>query len=550
MRHGGKILVDQLEAQGARAVFTVPGESFLAALDGLHDSNRIRTIICRQEGGVSMMAEAWGKLTGEPGIAMVTRGPGAANAMAGLHVAQQDSTPMITFIGMPGLEHEDREAFQEIELKQMFSSFVKWAAVIRSTDRIPEYVSRAYHVSRSGRPGPVVLGVPEDMLAATHDVADAKPANVAEPSPSPEAMTALQQALAKAKKPLMIVGGPGWSGDIKAKVEAFATRFELPVACAFRYQDYVDNRHACYAGHVGIGIDGKLKAAVTGADLLIVVGARLGEITTSAYTLLAVPNPVQSLVHVHPGADELGTVYRPDLGIVASSRAFARALDGLKPSGAIGWAGRAKELHAAYLETLKPVQMPGSVRFPEVIRTLSDTLPEDAIITNGAGNYAAFLHRYFQYKTWRTELAPTSGSMGYGLPAAIAAKLAHPERTVINFAGDGCFMMTSQELATAAQYGLNIVTIIANNGMYGTIRMHQERDYPSRVVGTTLMNPDFAAFARSFGAHGETVETTEAFKPALQRALDANKPAIIELKIDPEALSPRQTLTQIRSTRK
>jgi acetolactate synthase-1/2/3 large subunit len=549
MRHGGKILIDQLEAQGARAVFTVPGESFLAALDGLHDSNRIRTVICRQEGGASMMADAWGKLTGEPGICMVTRGPGAANAMAGLHIAQQDSTPTITFIGMPPSEHEDREAFQEIELKQLFSSYVKWAAVINDAARIPEYVSRAFHVSCSGRPGPVVLGLPEDMLEQTPDIADAKAANIAEPIASPQAVAALEGLLTKAKKPLMIVGGPGWSGEIKARAEAFASRWELPIAAAFRYQDYIDNRHPCYAGHVGIGIDGKLKSAVTDADLLIVVGARLGEITTSGYTLLAIPNPKQTLVHVHPGADEIGSVYRADLAVNASARSFIAALEGIKPKGPVAWVGRARELHTAYLDTLKPLPTPGAVSFPEVLRTLSEMLPDDAIISNGAGNYAAFLHRYFQYKTWRTQLAPTSGSMGYGLPAAIAGKLVHPERMVVNFAGDGCFLMTGQELATAAQYGLNIITIIANNGMYGTIRMHQEREFPSRVVGTTLMNPDFAAYARSFGAHGETVTSNEQFKGAFERAAASGKPAIIELKIDPEALSPRQTLTQIRNSK-
>ncbi len=549
MRHGGKILIDQLEAQGTRAVFTVPGESFLAALDGLHDSNRIQTVICRQEGGAAMMAEAWGKITGEPGIAFVTRGPGAANAMAGLHIAQQDSTPMITFVGMPGLEHEDREAFQEIEVKQLFSSFVKWAAVIRSTDRIPEYVSRAFHASRSGRPGPVVLGVPEDMLSATDAVGDAKPANIAEPAPPAAAIAALEEELARAKRPLMIVGGPGWSADIKARIEAFATRFDLPVGAAFRYQDYFDNRHPCYAGHVGIGIDAKLRAAVVEADLLIVVGARLGEITTSGYTLLSIPNPAQTLVHIHPSGDELGSVYRADLAIAASARSFTAAIDGLKPGKPVAWAGRAKGLHAAYLETLEPIATPGAVRLADAIRTVSDLLPDDAMITNGAGNYAAFLHRYFQYKSWRTQVAPTSGSMGYGLPAAIAAKLAHPDRTVVNFAGDGCFLMTGQELATAMQYGLNIVTIIANNGMYGTIRMHQERDYPSRVVGTTLMNPDFAAYARSFGAHGELVTQNAEFKPAFERALASGKPAVIELKIDPEALTPRQTLSQIRNSK-
>jgi acetolactate synthase-1/2/3 large subunit len=550
MRHGGKILIDQLEAQGATTAFTVPGESFLAALDGLHDSNRIKTIICRQEGGASMMAEAWGKITGEPGVLFVTRGPGAANAMSGLHVAQQDSTPLLAFVGMPSLGHEDREAFQEIELKQLFSSYVKWAAVIRQTERIPEYVSHAAHVARSGRPGPVVLGLPEDMLAAQCEVADAKPARVAEAHPAAADLEALQARLADAKRPLMIVGGPGWSTQAQQALEAFADRFDLPVAPAFRYQDYMDNRHRCYVGCAGIGIDPKLGAAIGDADLLIVVGARLGEMTTAGYTLIDIPNPRSFLVHIHPSPDELGSVYRPDLPIAASARAFTAALAGLKPPAKIAWSGRRAELRAAYEQTLKPVALPGAVRMADVMRTVSELLPNNGIVTNGAGNFAAFVHRYFQYKGYRTCLAPTSGSMGYGMPAAVAAKLAYPTRPVVNVQGDGDFLMTGQELATAAQYALPIVTIVANNGMYGTIRMHQEREYPSRVVGTTLINPDFAAYARSFGAEGYTIEATQDFAPAFRQALASSKPSVIELKLDPEALTVRQTLSQIRAAAK
>ncbi len=546
MRHGGKILIDQLEAQGSTAAFTVPGESFLAALDGLHDSNRIKTVICRQEGGAAMMAEAWGKVTGEPGICMVTRGPGAANAMAGLHVAQQDSTPMIMFLGLPGEKHEDREAFQEIETKQLFSSFVKWAAVIRSTARIPEYVSHAFHMAKNGRPGPVVLGLPEDMLSSMGDAPDAKAARYAAPAPSSRDVDELMAALAKAKRPLMIIGGPGWSRDIQKSVEAFAERYDMPVAAAFRFQDYMDNRHPNYVGHAGIGLDAKLANAIKGADVLIVVGARLGEMTTSTYTLVDIPNPSQFLVHVHPSGNELGSVYRADLPINATAETFARALDALGKPTATPWSGLRKELRATYEDSLTPLATPGAVQFGEVVRTVSDMIPEGSIVTNGAGNYAGFVHKYTQYKGYKSQLAPTSGSMGYGLPAAIAAKLADPTRTVVNYAGDGCFMMTGQEIATAVQYGLNVVTIIANNGMYGTIRMHQEKHYPNRVVGTELVNPDFAAYARAFGAHGETVERTSDFKPAFQRALDSGKPAIIECRVDPEALTPRQTMSQIR----
>ena len=546
MRHGGKILIDQLEAQGATTAFTVPGESFLAALDGLHDSNRIKTVICRQEGGASMMAEAWGKITGEPGVCFVTRGPGAANAMSGLHVAQQDSTPMVLFVGMPALEHEDREAFQEIEVKRLFSSFVKWAAVIRQTERIPEYVSRAFHAARSGRPGPVVLGLPEDMLSAECEAHDAKPAAVAAPRPDPGQMQLLAEKLRQASRPIMIVGGPGWSVEAQQAVETFATRLDLPVAPAFRYQDYFDNRHKCHVGCAGIGIDPKLGAAIKEADLLIVVGARLGEMTTSQYALLDIPNPRQFLVHVHPSPDELGSVYRADLPIAATTESFAQMLGGIEAPASLPWSALRADLRAGYERSLAPIALPGAVKLAEVVRTVSQMLPEDGIVTNGAGNYAAFVHRYFEYKRYRTQLAPTSGSMGYGLPAAIAAKLAVPMRPVVNFQGDGCFLMTGQELATAVQYGLPIVTIVANNGVYGTIRMHQERDYPDRVIGTTLVNPDFAAYARSFGAEGVTIEATKDFAPAFRRALTADRPVLIELKLDPEAISPRKTLSEIR----
>lgn len=544
MRHGGRILVDQLAINGVTTVFTVPGESFLAALDGLYDVD-IRTIICRQEGGASMMADAWGKATGQPGICFVTRGPGAANAMCGLHIAQQDSTPLILFVGLPGAHHEDREAFQEIETKSLFSSFVKWAAVIRSADRIPEYVSRAFHVALSGRPGPVVLGLPEDMLSGVVDVADAKPARPAEPAPSAEDLAALAAALGEAERPLMIIGGPGWSTKVREAVQSFAQRLDLPVATAFRNQDYIDNRHSNYVGHAGLGMEPALADAMRKADLLLVIGARLGEITTSGYTLVSIPEPGPRLVHVHPDPDQIGTVYRADIAIAATARRFAERLASLEGPAKPKWASRRQTLRAAYMESLKPLPTAGAVRMEQVVRTVSEMLPEDAIVCNGAGNYTAFVHRYHQYKGYRTQLAPTSGSMGYGLPAAVAAKLAHPRRTVVAYAGDGCFLMNGQELATAVQYGLALVVIVANNGMYGTIRMHQERSYPGRVVGTTLVNPDFAALARSFGAHGERVERTEDFAAALERALAADRPALIELQIDPEALTPRQSLSQI-----
>ncbi|MCB1512341.1 MAG: thiamine pyrophosphate-binding protein [Hyphomicrobiaceae bacterium] len=547
MRHGGKILADQLDIQGVKVAFTVPGESFLAALDGLHDSHGIQTVICRQEGGAAMMAEAWGKLTGEPGICFVTRGPGAANAMSGLHVAQQDSTPMILFLGLPASDTEDREAFQEIETKQLFSSFVKWVGVIRETERIPEYISRAFHVARSGRPGPVVLGLPEDMLAAAADVADTKPAVIPAPVPPASSMDQLQGILAQAERPLMIVGGPGWSAETRAKVHAFAQRYDMPVIASFRCQDYFDNRLPQYVGHAGVGMDPTLAKTIKEADTLLVVGSRLGEMTTNGYTLIDIPNPRQKLVHVHPSADELGTVYRAELPINASAGAFAEALETLQSPASANWAEWRSAARAGYEKTIAPIALPGKLQYQEILKSLSASLPEDAIVCNGAGNYAAFLHKYYQYKGYRTQLAPTSGSMGYGVPAAIAAKLAEPSKTVVAFAGDGCFMMSCQELATAMQYELPVVFIVVNNGMYGTIRMHQEREYPGRVVGTKLTNPDFAAFARSFGAHGETVESTDQFAGAMERSLAAGTAAVIELKIDPEALTPRQTLSEIRS---
>jgi acetolactate synthase I/II/III large subunit len=547
-RHGGKILADQLAIQGVKTVYTVPGESFLAALDGLYDHPEIQTVICRQEGGASMMAEAAGKMTGKPGILFVTRGPGAANAMSGLHVAQQDSTPMIMFLGLPGAEHEDREAFQEIDVKGVFGTFVKWTAVIRTAERIPEYVSRAFHVAMSGRPGPVVIGLPEDMLSALGHAVDAKPARVAEAGVDVADFEALTDKLLQAKRPLMIVGGPGWSSKVQKSIEAFATAWDMPVASAFRYQDYFDNRHKNYVGHVGIGPDAKLAAAVRDADMLFVVGARMGEMTTSGYTLLDIPNPKQFLIHAHPSPDELGTVYSPDMSLVTSAEALAQSLGaGWTLPSKMPWAEHRASLRAAYEASMKPLPTPGAVQLEQVLTQISAMLPEDAIVTNGAGNYAAFLHRYFTYKGYRTQLSPTSGSMGYGLPAAIAAKIAEPSKTVVAFAGDGCFMMCCQELATAVQYGANVITIIANNSTFGTIRMHQEKTYPGRVSGTTLVNPDFAAFARSFGAHGERVLTTAEFKPAFERALASGKPAVIELVTEAEALTARQTLSQIRA---
>ena len=548
MRHGGKVLIEQLEAEGVDTIFCVPGESYLAALDALHDSNRIRTIICRQEGGAAMMADAHARMTGRPGVCFVTRGPGATNASIGVHIAQQDSIPMVLFAGLPGRDVEDREAFQEFDLRAVFGSLAKAAEVVSDAARLPEYVSRAFHLAASGRPGPVVLGLPEDVLSAAcgEGVLTVRASRPAEASPSPSDLTELHALLSVAQRPLAIVGGPGWSAGVKAAFEAVCAGVDLPVGTSFRCQDYIDNRHPCYAGHVGIGPDAALAEAVKSADLLLVIGARLGEMTTGGYTLVESPSPKQKLVHIHPSADELGRVYRAELPICASAGAFVTALAGLELPRNAGWAERRAVLHAADVASRKPQPTPGALKMEQVILNLDGLLPEDAILTNGAGNYAGFLHRYFVYKQFRTQLGPTCGAMGYGLPAAIAAKLAQPDRVVVALAGDGCFLMNGQELATAAQYGANVIVLVANNGMYGTIRMHQERTFPGRVVGTTLMNPDFAALARSYGAHGETVTETEQFRDAFARCLNAGRPALIELKLDPEALTPRATLSQLR----
>lgn len=550
MRTGGKILIDQLIAQGCRTLFTVPGESFLPALDALFDEGPIRTIVCRHEGSAAMMAEASGKLTGSPGIAFVTRAAGAANAVSGVYVAHHDSTPMILLVGLTGHALEDRGAFQETNVSALFGSIAKWVGIVRQPERIPEYVARAWRTALSGRPGPVVLGFPEDVLRIATDTADAAPTHASNPAPAARDTTRLKNKLAAAQRPLVLVGGPGWSAKAADDLAAFAETFDVPVVTAFRRQDHIDNRHKCYVGNAGLDIAPKLAAAIRGADLLLVIGEVPGDVTTSGHTLISVPDPNLLLVHAHPSAEEIGRLHRTDLPIVTGAEPFARSLARMKAPVKTRWARLRRDLRQSYERWLTPVPTPGSVRLEEVIATLSDALPEDAIVTNGAGNYAAFLHRYFCYKTYPSQLAPTSGSMGYGLPAAIAAKLAHPDRSVVALAGDGCMLMTGQELATAVQYGLPIVLIVANNAMYGTIRMQQERHYPGRVVGTSLVNPDFAALARSFGAAGATITRTEDFGAVLDRALSASIPTVIELKLDREAISPRQTLSAIRGSKK
>lgn len=548
VRTGGQILADQLAIQGADTVFCVPGESYLAVIDGLYNhANSIRMINTRHEGGASNMAEAYGKLTGRPGICMVTRGPGATNASIGLHTAFQDSTPMILFVGQVGRDAIDREAFQEMDYRRVFGEMAKWVAEIEDARRIPEYISRAFHTALSGRPGPVVLALPEDMLTDLVEVADiAHPAKAPSIAPAPADMMALEARLAAAERPFMIVGGATWTKAAVKDIEAFAESHGIPVGASLRSQDCFDNRHPNYAGDVGIAINPKLAQRIKDSDLLLVVGPRLGEMTTQGYTMIDVPNPGMTLIHVHPGVAELGRVYLPEIAINARMPEFAAAARAMAPGGVKAREGWVMNARADYLERIKPTEVSGPVNLGKIVAYLNETLPEDAIITAGAGNYAVWAHRFFQHKTFRTQLAPTSGAMGYSVPAAISAKLTAPERTVISFNGDGCFMMLGQELATAMQFNAPVIFIIVNNGMLGTIRMHQERTYPARVHATGLANPDFAALARAYGAFGEKVTRTEDFESVFAAAQAAGKAAVIELVVDPEVLTPEQSLSAAR----
>ena len=544
MRHGGRILADQLKLHGVRRVFSVPGESFLAALDGLHESG-IGNVVCRQEGGAAMMAEAQGKMTGEPGICFVTRGPGATNAAAGVHVARQDSTPMILFIGQIDRGHRDREAFQEVDFRAMFGPLAKWAAEIDATERIPEYVARAFRVATSGRPGPVVLSLPEDVLNSEAEVPDRPPAG---PRLAPDWSGAAREAmemLRGAKRPLVVVGGSQWSEEAAADLGRFAEAQGLPVAAGFRRQDHIDNRHPHYVGDLNVGVNPRLAKRVRESDALLLLGTRLGDIETQGYTLLDPQGTGKRIVHVHPDADEPGRVWRPDLVVTAPAAEFVAALTGLDGAGG-AWGDWVRGARADYEWWRTPQETPGLVKQEEVIRWLSENLPDSAIVTNGAGNFAAFLHRFFEYKRFGTQLAPTSGSMGYGFPAAVAASLEHPDRCVVCVAGDGDFQMTVNEMSTAVQHGAKPVVVVMNNGRYGTIRMHQERTYPGRVSGTDLANPDYAALARAYGGHGEIVTRTEEFPHAYLRAAAWGTVAVIECRVDSEALTPGQTLSAAR----
>ncbi len=540
-------LVDALVMNGVTHVFCVPGESYLAVLDALYDvRDRIKLIVCRHEASAANMAEAYGKLTGRPGVVMVTRGPGATQGSVGVHTAFQDSTPMIMFIGQVARDMLDREAFQEIDYRRMFGPVAKWASEIDVAARAGEYVNRAFATAQNGRRGPVVLSLPEDMLTEEAEAEPLPPAPVAMAAPDERALERLREHLGGAERPMLLVGGGGWTHDAVNDLKTFVEATGLPVAATFRSKDLFDNLHPQYAGDVGIGPNPKLAERIKASDLIIAFGPRLGEMTTSGYELLKAPLAGQPLIHIHPGAEELGRVYTPILAINAAPETMARALAAEPWTMDENWLQQAYAAHSEFEAFSNPVSVSEGVNLSEVFSWLDKNLPDDAIMCNGAGNYAAWLHRFYRHKEFKTQLAPTSGAMGYGFPAALAAKTVFPKRDVVCAAGDGCFMMASNELATAVQYGLNVITVVSNNSVYGTIRMHQEREYPARVSGTDLKNPDFAAYARSFGAFGAAVTRTEDFPAAFAEAKASGLPAVIDLKTSANEIAPGRTIQSLR----
>ncbi|MBT6184138.1 MAG: thiamine pyrophosphate-binding protein [Betaproteobacteria bacterium] len=547
IRSGGEVLVDQLIVQGVTNAFCVPGESYLAVLDALYLKRKdISLYVARQDGGAAFMAEAYGKATGEVGICFVTRGPGATNASIGVHTAFQDSTPMILFVGQVGGDMVDREAFQEIDYRRMFGQMTKWVAQIDRVERIPEYVARAFQVASSGRPGPVVLALPEDMLVEKVRIEDSERAKRVTHQPSMQNMQEVRSLLELSERPLVILGGGGWSESARRQIEMFAEKNHLPVGCSFRRQDLFDNRHPNYIGDIGIGINPKLASIVKESDLLLVVGARLGEMTTGGYALIEAPTPKQKLIHIHPGIEELGRVFQASVMINSNIEEAAEALNLLEPSESVStdWLNKANK---TYIENIIPQPSTGDVDLSELMIAMRELLPRDTVMTNGAGNFSGWIHRYWQYEDFRSQIAPTNGAMGYGVPAGVAAKIACPDKLVVSVSGDGCFLMNGQEIATAIQYNLKILFIVFDNGMYGTIRMHQERDYPSHVYGTALKNPDFAALAKAYGLHAETVTSTRDIRGAIKRCIDQNSASLIHIKVDPEAITTRTTLTAIRN---
>ncbi|WP_068304284.1 thiamine pyrophosphate-binding protein [Kordiimonas lacus] len=544
---GGQALIDALIANGADTAFGVPGESYLAALDAFHGAEeKLKFITTRHEAGAANMAEAYGKMTGKPGICFVTRGPGASHATIGLHTAFQDSTPMIMFIGQVAADQVEREAFQEIDYRRFLSEVTKWTAEINDASRMAEYVGRAFRVATSGRPGPVALALPEDMLRELCDAQECVPYKPALAHPGSADMAELKKLLEGAERPFVMLGGSGWDNQSVADMQAFAEKNNLGISVSFRCQDRFNNNHPNYIGDMGIGANPKLVKRMQDADVILVLGPRLGEMTTGGYERLSVPVPSQTLIHMHQGAEELGRVYQPDLAINATPQTIAPLLKDMELAGSDKWTGQTAEARADFEAWTTPNENPGNVQVAKLYEHMREVLPEDSIFCNGAGNYAAWLHRFYRYRAFPTQLAPTSGAMGYGVPAAIAAKIVHPEKTVIACAGDGCFMMSAMELATAARYSANVIFLVFNNSMFGTIRMHQERDYPYRVSGTELTNPDFVAMAESFDLHASRVDTTDAFAPALDAARKSGKPALIEITIDPEAIGPTATLSGLR----
>jgi acetolactate synthase-1/2/3 large subunit len=545
-RSGGQLVVDCLVAQGIEHVFCVPGESYLAVLDALHDAP-IQVTVCRQEGGATMMADATARLTGRPGIAMVTRGPGATNASPGIHIAEHDSVPLILFVGQIARDMRGRGAFQEMDFKAVFGSMAKWVVEIDDAARIPEIVARAFSVAMQGRPGPVVISLPEDMLT---DVVTALPGPRIDPvetAPDTRQLVALTDLLQASKNPIMIVGGSGWSEQSIGQLRGFVERFDLPVCTTFRRAMLFDGDHPNYAGELGIGPNHKLRARIDAADLVVMVGTRMAEIPSQGYTLFDIPVPRQAMVHIHADTAELGRVYQPMLRIQATPAGLGRGLSSLAPARDLPWHDETRQARADFLAwTDTPPKLPGALQYGDLMLWLRDRLPANAIVTNGAGNYTIWVQRFLRYRSFGSQLAPISGSMGYGLPAAVGAKRVRPDRTVVCFAGDGCFLMNGQEFATAVQYDLPIIVCVVDNGMYGTIRMHQERHYPGRVSATDLHNPDFAAYARAFGGHGERVDRTEDFAEAFDRAVASGRASIIHLIVSPEAITPTMSLSQLR----
>ena len=549
-RNAAQILVEQLIAQHVTHVFCVPGESYLAVLDALYDSG-IEVTVCRNEGGAAMMADAYGRATGRPGVCFVTRGPGATNASAGIHIAHQDSNPVILFVGQVERKAKDRDAFQELDYPSFFGSLTKWAVEVGESRRMAEYVGRAFSTAMAGRPGPVVLALPRDVLAGSAEAGDTGLIASVEPAPAAADMATLAEMIANAERPLLLLGGGRWNEAACAQVTRFAERFEMPVCTSYRRSPLFAPLHPNYAGDLGLAPNPKLLARAKASDLVIAAGARLNEITSQGYTLFDIPVPQTRLVHVYPGAEELGRIYRPSLAIQASPQRFAEALDQMQPQAPARWAEETRAAHAEYLAWSEtPVPQPGPVNLSAIMIWLRENLPDDTILCNGAGNYASWIHRFYRFRRFATQIAPISASMGYGVPAAVSMQRLYPKRKVISINGDGDFLMNGQEFATAAQYGLPIIVMVFDNGLYGTIRMHQEREYPGRVIATEIQNPDFAAYARSFGGFGATVEKTEDFAPAFRAAEASGLPSILHVKYDGEGITPVATLSGLRAKAK